>query len=248
MKLSVVIPAYNEERYIGEVIRQVLALDTVSLGYELEVIVVNDGSSDRTEEIARAYPVTYVHQENAGKGAAVQHGIRLADGDFILVQDADLEYDIADIIVMLRALNAAADPARTAVYGSRVMRVDDSGRVHRVALKPVAGQSVGPWVANLALSMWVAVLYGRWISDTLTGYKLYPSSFFDAVTVRSTGFEADHEMTAQLIRRGYSIVEVPASYTPRSREEGKKISALDGLVALRVFFSQRFTKLDRAGA
>ncbi len=244
MKLSVVIPAFNEERYIGDVISQVLALDTSSLGYDLEVIVVNDGSTDRTDEIARSFPVVYVHQDNAGKGAAVQHGIRLAHGEFILVQDADLEYEITDILEMIRALNAAPDPSRTAVYGSRVLRVGVHGRVNRIALRPVAGQRVGPWIANLTLSLWVFALYGRWISDTLTGYKLYPASFFDVVSVRSTGFEADHEMTAQLIRRGYGIIETPAAYSPRSREEGKKISARDGLVALRVFLIHRFSKLS----
>lgn len=203
---------------------------------------MDDGSEDQTAQIASQFNIKYVYQENAGKGAAVQNGIKHSTGDFILIQDADLEYDISDISKMIDRLLASEEPSNTAVYGSRVLRTRTNGTLSRVALRPVPGQSIGPWIANLALSCWAFLLYGEWISDTLTGYKLYPKRFFDENHIISSGFEADHEITAKLIRGGYAIVETPASYNPRSKTEGKKISAMDGLIAIRVFWVERFKR------
>ncbi len=171
---------------------------------------------------------------NQGKGRAVQRGIRESAGDYILVQDADLEYDPADYLPILRALSTGAD----VVYGSRVMgQIRESGWPGK---HPAQGW--GPWIAGVILSFWTLLLYGRWISDTLTAYKLYPAKVLKAMKLETSGFETDHEITARLIRGGYRIAEVPISYRPRSLAEGKKIKPSDGLIAVWTLLKYRFVK------
>jgi glycosyltransferase involved in cell wall biosynthesis len=227
-KLSIIIPAYNEEQFIGTLLDTVLAVDTESLGFEKEIIVVNDGSKDGTADSVRCFPsVTLIDQPNQGKGAAVQRGIREATGDFILVQDADLEYEPADYRPMLEAIRAGA----ACVYGSRVLgQLRDHGWTATPGRHPQQG--LGPWLAGLILSAVTFLLYWVWISDTLTAYKLYPRSVFGWMKVKTHGFETDHEITAKLIRAGIRITEAPISYHPRSVEEGKKIKASDGFIAI----------------
>jgi glycosyltransferase involved in cell wall biosynthesis len=228
--LSIVVPAYNEEAYLGKLLERIAAVDTRKLGFEKEVIVVNDGSRDRTEEIARSFEsrgVVCLNQvPNQGKGRAVRRGITEARGEYILIQDADLEYDPADYLPMLAALLQA-----DVVYGSRTLGQFRQGRGW-----PTPGrhpqQRVGPWFAGVLLSCWTCLLYGRWISDTLTAYKLYPAAVLKNLTLETSGFETDHEITAKLIRERLRITEVPISYYPRSAEEGKKIKPRDGLVAV----------------
>jgi dolichol-phosphate mannosyltransferase len=227
-KLSIVIPAYNEELFIGTLLETILAIDTESLGFEKEIIVVNDGSKDGTADAVRRFSsVTLIDQQNQGKGAAVQRGISEATGDFILVQDADLEYEPADYLPMLEAIRAGAP----CVYGSRTLgQLRASGWTATPGRHPKQG--LGPWLAGGILSMFTFLLYGVWISDTLTAYKLYPRSVFSWMKIKTHGFETDHEITAKLIRAGIKIKEVPISYRPRSVEEGKKIQASDGVVAV----------------
>ena len=227
-KLSIIIPAYNEEQFIGTLLDTVLAVDTESLGFEKEIIVVNDGSKDGTADSVRRFPsVTLIDQPNQGKGAAVQRGIREATGDFILVQDADLEYEPADYRPMLEAIRGGA----ACVYGSRVLgQLRDRGWTATPGRHPQQG--LGPWLAGLILSAVTFLLYWVWISDTLTAYKLYPRSVFGWMKVKTHGFETDHEITAKLIRAGIRITEAPISYHPRSVEEGKKIKASDGFIAI----------------
>ena len=232
--LSIVIPAYNEERFIGKLIEKIQEVATEPLGFRKEIIIVDDGSQDQTAEIAQRLPgILCIRQPNQGKGRAVQNGIARATGDFVLVQDADLEYDPQDYPALLRA----ADDSKTAVYGSRVLKQLHGGRW----LGRHAQQSIGPWLAGLILCAWTFLLYGRWITDTLTAYKLYPIEFVRSVRVKTHGFESDHEMTAKLLRRGYRIREVPIKYSPRSVEEGKKIRARDGLVAAWTLLRFRFS-------
>jgi len=227
-RLSVIIPAYNEAAYIGDLLRSIARVDTRAVGFEKEVLVVNDGSTDATESIARSFESSgvkcFTQVPNQGKGKAVQRGIREAAGDYILVQDADLEYDPADYLPMLRALEKGAD----CIYGSRVLgQFRKSGWTGKHP-----SQGLGPWLAGVILSAWTFLLYGRWISDTLTAYKLYPAQILKAMKLETSGFETDHEITAKLIRRGLKIVEVPISYHPRSEEEGKKIKPRDGVIAV----------------
>ncbi len=233
--LSIVIPAYNEEAYLGALLEKIASVDTESLGFQKEIIVVNDGSKDRTEEIARGFSqrgvLCYNQVPNQGKGKAVQRGIQESRGDYVLVQDADLEYDPQDYIPILKAL-AHAD----VVYGSRPM--GQKGRSVLPGKHP--DQRVGPWLAGVILTLWTFLLYGRWITDTLTAYKLYPARTLKEMQLRTRGFETDHEITARLIRKGLRIVEVPIAYYPRSVEEGKKIKPRDGLIAVWTLLRYRF--------
>jgi dolichol-phosphate mannosyltransferase len=236
--LSIVIPAYNEAASIGKVLEAVRAVPTESLGFEKEIVVVNDGSRDETEAIARGFAGVKVFTQvpNQGKGKAVQRGIREATGDYILVQDADLEYDPRDYLGLLGALQPGVD----SVYGSRTL----GQRRRQPAFTLFPGrhpqQGIGPWLAGQVLTWWTLALYGRWITDTLTAYKLYPAPVMRSMRVVTSGFETDHEITARLIRGGHRIVEVPISYYPRSVEEGKKIRPRDGLIAVWTLLRFRF--------
>jgi dolichol-phosphate mannosyltransferase len=242
MKLvSIVIPAYNEAAFIGDLLRAIAQVDTRALGFEKEVLVVNDGSTDATEAIARGFEKDgvrcFTQVPNQGKGRAVQRGIREASGDYILIQDADMEYDPADYLPLLSALQSNAD----AVYGSRVLgQIRASGWSLTPGKNPAQG--FGPWVAGVVLSFWTLLLYGRWISDTLTAYKLYPAKELKEMKIETRGFETDHEITAKLIRAGMRITEVPISYRPRSLAEGKKIKPRDGLIAVWTLLKYRFKK------
>ncbi len=241
-RLSIVIPAYNEAAYIGDLLRAIAQVDTSALGFEKEVLVVNDGSTDATESIARSFEPDgvkcFTQVPNQGKGRAVQRGIRESTGDYILVQDADLEYDPADYLPMLKALASSAD----SIYGSRVL-----GEFRRSGWSLTPGkhpsQTIGPWLAGVILSLWTALLYGRWITDTLTAYKLYPAPTLKSMKLETRGFETDHEITARLIRGGFKIAEVPISYRPRSLAEGKKIKPRDGLIAVWTLLRFRFNRL-----
>jgi glycosyltransferase involved in cell wall biosynthesis len=235
-KVTIVIPAYNEERFIGRLLEKIRAVPTEHIGFEKEVIVVDDGSRDRTFDVASEFDgVTVVRQENQGKGRAVQAGVRQATGDFVLVQDADLEYNPDDYLPMLQATGNRSD---VCVYGSRTLGQIRNGRSSMLGKHP--DQGFGPWLAGVVLSLWTFLLYGRWITDTLTGYKLYPRPILETFNVVTHGFETDHELTAKLIRRDVDIVEVPVRYTPRSRAEGKKISMSDGVIAVWTLLRFRF--------
>ncbi|MBI1860027.1 MAG: glycosyltransferase family 2 protein [Deltaproteobacteria bacterium] len=236
-KLSIVIPAFNEEGSIGTLLQSVRAVDLKSIGFEKEIIVVDDGSTDRTYKVATQFADVRVLKQvpNLGKGRAVQRGITESTGDLVLVQDADLEYDPTDYPALL----AASEGGTVAVYGSRIL-----GQLRERGWTVFPGkhssQGLGPWIANVALSVWVFLLYGRWLTDSLTAYKLYPVRALRRYHVKTSGFETDHELTAKLIRDGVPIREVPISYIPRSAAQGKKIRAIDGVIALWTLFKFRF--------
>jgi glycosyltransferase involved in cell wall biosynthesis len=240
--LSIVIPAYNEGAFIGQLIERILAVPVESLGFEKQILVVNDGSKDNTEDVARAFAArhsevqVFTQVPNQGKGKAVQRGIREATGDYILIQDADLEYDPNDYLTLLAALERA-----DVVYGSRTLGQRQARPGFTLFPGRHPDQSAGPWIAGALLTLWTLLIYGRWITDTLTAYKLYPAAVVKAMKLRTHGFETDHEITAKLIRRGLRIVEVPISYYPRSREEGKKIKPSDGFIAVWTLLRFRFS-------
>ena len=221
--LSVVIPAYNEERFIGTLLERILAVDLAPLGLAKEIIVVDDGSRDRTVEIASGVPDVRVHRMpvNGGKGKAVRAGIELATGDLLIIQDADLEYDPNDYVAMVRALQAGRGDV---VYGSRYL-----GRGRH------PNQSLAAYVGGRSLSLVALAFTGRYLTDTVTAYKLFRRADLAGLTLQTSGFELDHEITARLLARGLRIVEVPISYHPRSREEGKKIGPKDWFTAIRTF-------------
>jgi glycosyltransferase involved in cell wall biosynthesis len=224
-KLTVVIPAYNEARYIGALLSRIALVPIESAGFQREVIVVDDGSTDDTARIVKDFPqVTLIQQANQGKGAAVQRGIKEATGDVVLVQDADLEYDPNDYLVLLQGLRANE---RVAAYGSRPLGVIRANGWRLPFPGKHPDQGLGPWGMNLILGVLTFALCGTWISDNLTGYKLYPLAELRRLRIRTKGFETDHELTIKLLRRGVRIVEVPIRYAPRSTAEGKKIRASD---------------------
>ncbi len=225
--LSIVIPAYNEERFIGTLLGQIAAVDLERLGVRKQVIVVDDHSADGTSAVASAFHGVILRrlERNSGKGRAVREGIGVATGDFLIIQDADLEYDPQDYVPMLEALLAGRGDI---VYGSRYMR----GGRH-------ANQTWSAYLGGRSLSLVARVFTGAWITDTVTALKLFPREVIDGLGLTTSGFELDHEITAKLIARGYRIVEVPVSYNPRSKEEGKKIGLRDWFIGTRTFFRFR---------
>lgn len=238
-KISIILPAYNEARFIGRVLDELISLSLDKYNFEKEIIVVNDGSVDATAEIVGRFAgVLLINQDNQGKGAAVQRGVRKSSGQWVLVQDADLEYDPREIPSMLSAI---AGREKVAVYGSRFLGVIQKHGVKWPTPGRAPGQDIGPWLMNRILTMLAAVLFGRAISDLLTGYKIYPVEFLRSINTKTRGFETDHELTAKLIRNGYKIIEVPISYVPRSVAEGKKIRFRDGITAIGTLIRFRFS-------
>jgi len=236
--LSIVIPAYNEERFLGTLLDQIRAVDLARLGVSKQIIVVDDCSRDRTAEIAAACPdvVLERHAKNGGKGQAVRTGLARATGDLVIIQDADLEYDPEDYVPMLRALlSGQAD----IVYGSRYLKRPGRGRLVNLLTGKHPAQSWAAYLGGQSLSF-IALLYtGHYISDTVTALKLFPRGIIAGLVLETTGFELDHEITAKVLARGYRIGEVPVAYRPRSRAEGKKIGLRDWFRARRTFARYR---------
>jgi dolichol-phosphate mannosyltransferase len=225
--LSIVIPAYNEERFIGTLLERIGAVDLSPLGIEKEIIVVDDCSKDRTAEIAASVPGVALKRlaVNAGKGKAVRTGIALATGEYLIIQDADLEYDPNDYVPMLHALlSGRAD----VVYGSRYM-----GRGRHT------NQSLAAYLGGRSLSLAALAFTGRYLTDTVTALKLFHRHQIAALELETSGFELDHEITARMAHRGARFVEVPIRYSPRTREEGKKIGMRDWFIAVQTFVRYR---------
>ena len=229
MKLSIIIPVYNEEQTIGEVIERVWMVDLG--GLEREVIIANDGSSDGTRlaiDASRwshdARVKTYNSPINLGKGAAVRFGIGMATGDILLVQDADLELDPNEYG---RLLAPILEGKTDIVYGSRFLQ--PSGRV-----------AFRRRVANQFLTVLTNLLFGSRLTDMETAYKVFRREVLDGIRLRCVAFDFEPEFTAKALLKGHRIVEVPISYHPRRLDEGKKIRWIDGLDAVYVLLKCRF--------
>jgi glycosyltransferase involved in cell wall biosynthesis len=224
-KLSVIVPVFDERNTVVEIVRRMRAVD---LPVDLEILIVDDGSTDGTRDVLRQLADSTVrvitHERNQGKGAAIRSGLEQLTGDLVLVQDADLEYDPED---WPKLLNPILRGKAQVVYGSRFT----GERRNMLFLH---------WVGNRFLSLVTNVLYNTTLSDMETCYKLFDRSVLQGIKLRAMRFEFEPEVTAKILRRGIRIYEVPISYTGREFDEGKKITWLDGFVALWTLVKYRF--------
>ncbi len=233
MKLSIIIPAYNEENTIAKVLSRI---DAMEFPFETELIVADDGSTDSTRDIIEATETSKVLKKhfspiNLGKGAAIRFALQLVEGDFIIIQDADLENDTRDI---LRIAEHSQKNGADIVYGSRFL----AGERHFTNASPTN------ITANKIMTSYANLLYGSRLTDMATAYKLIRTSVIKRIRLRCTGFEFEPEITAKLLRLGYSIPEVPISYIPRTTEQGKKIHWFDGFKYMYYLTKYRFTPLE----
>ena len=232
MKLTIIVPVYNEEKTIAEVIGR---LKKVQLPVEKEIIVVEDASTDNTLKNIDSSGIKLIkHEKNLGKGAALRSGIASATGDYVIIQDADLEYNPEDIRkVLVPIISKTAD----IVYGSRLNRMPNFNKEERKLRFFVH------YLGNRSLSFLAAVLYQRPITDISTCYKLFPTKDAKGLNLQNNGFELDVELTAKLMKkRSLRFVEVPITYSPREVKEGKKFNTLrDGPLAFITLIKYRFT-------
>jgi len=244
LRLSIIIPVYNEAGTLREILRRVRAVSVVvPVGFavdgdddqrvqlEKEIIVVDDGSQDGSrqiveEEASRGDVRAFYHEHNQGKGAAVRTGLQNATGDFLIIQDADLEYDPREYRLLVQPmLEGRAD----VVYGSRFRG------------GPTKTMFFAHMLGNRFLTLVTNILYDTILSDMETGYKCFRAEVMRDIPLRARGFEFEPEVTAKVLKRGHRIYEVPISYTGREFEEGKKIDPWrDGLKAVWTLVKYRF--------
>ncbi len=218
MLVSIIIPVYNEKETLADLLPRVINAEIP--GGKREIIAVDDGSTDGSSELLDAYSdnsdIKVIRlSENSGKASAIKAGLGVSNGDFILIQDADLEYSPDDY---KNLLSPFVDVNIHAVYGSRFIR----------KAWP-EGMKVQHWIANRTFTFLTNLLYGARITDEGTGYKAFRAETLKSLNIKSTGFEFCPEVTAKLLKKGVKITEVPVSYKARTRKEGKKPGVLDGL-------------------
>jgi len=225
MKLSVIIPVYNEVESIQEIVKRVK--DT---GLAWEIVLVDDGSKDGTRDLLKEMDGkdnvrVILHEKNQGKGAAVRTGFDSARGDVLLIQDADLEYDPRDYPVLLKPLD---EGIADVVYGSRFL-----GGPRRVVM-------FWHMVANYMLTFMTNILYNTILSDMETGYKVFRRKVIEGMRLNAKRFDFEPEFTAKVLKRKYRIFEVPITFNPRDYSEGKKIGIKDAFEAVWTLLKYRF--------
>jgi glycosyltransferase involved in cell wall biosynthesis len=223
-KLSIIIPCFNEKNTIEKILSKISSLNIPE--WEKEIIIVDDNSTDGTREILKRYENTFIiiyHEKNRGKGSGVKTGLQKSTGDYILIQDADLEYNPEEIPSLLVKLTN--DP-KVVVYGSRNLQNKD----RKMMMIP----RLGVWLITKEFNL----LFGTKLTDLWTCYKIFPKSsknFFE-----NGGFESELSFSAKLIKNGYAIIESPISHKPRLFDEGKKIKYTDGIKGIITIAKEKF--------
>ncbi len=225
MNITAIMPVYNEEDTLREIVKRVKDVGLVN-----EILIVDDGSVDGTREILKELDQlpdvnVILKERNEGKGSAVITGIKAAQGDIIIIQDADLEYDPRDYPGLFKPLE---EGIADVVYGSRFL-----GGPRR----PILFWNM---VANKILTFVTNILYNNILTDMETGYKVFRKEVVEGMTLHARGFEFEPEFTAKLLKRNVRIYEVPISFNPRPYDEGKKIKAKDGFIAMWALIKYRF--------
>lgn len=227
MKLSIIMPVYNEEKTIEEIVERVVAVELGKV--EKEIVIVDDKSTDGTKKILEKIKKKHLkfkifyHQQNKGKGAAVRTGLKHATGDYILIQDTDLEYDPQDIPRLLKPIE---EGKAEVVYGSRF-----TGEHRNMFFWHMMG--------NKFLSFLTNIFYNTTLSDMEVGYKLFPRKILKGVLLKENGWGWDPEITSIILKKKIRIYEVPISYAGREFNEGKKIGSKDGFRILWVLLKNR---------
>lgn len=218
MKLSIIIPVFNEEQTIEQVIAQVKKSNT--LNYDKEIIVINDGSNDNSRQILEQIKdiILINHDRNKGKAIAIKTGLNYVQGDLLIIQDADLEYSPDDYKILINGFNQY----KTVIYGSRKQK----GYFHYFL-----GVRILSFITNL--------LYLSNLKDIYTCYKLIPANIIKSINIESRGFEFEAEITVKILKKGIKIKEIPINYYPRKFKEGKKIRFRDALTGLWTIIKNR---------
>ncbi len=226
MRLSIIIPVHNEERHIIPLLRKVAS---VKFRIPIEVIIVNDGSKDSSGELIQKFiknkkNFKYIYKEQEGKGSGIIEAIKHASGDIITIQDADLEYDPAD---MKRLVESMIQNNYDIVYGNRFKNGN------KWAIK-------SHYIGNILISQFLSLVFQKRVGDVETCYKMFRRKCIEKIGLESNDFRIEIELTAKFLKRNYNIMEIPIKYIPRKSTEGKKITWKDGLLATQAILKYKF--------